>query len=33
MMELEKIKKFSPEIYRHLWGLIKAVLKLLEEKE
>lgn len=29
MKEFEKLKKY-PEVYRHLVGLVKAILKLLE---
>ena len=29
MQELEQLKKY-PEVYRHIVGLIKATLKLLE---
>lgn len=31
MQELERLKKY-PEVYRHLVGLIKAILKLIERR-
>jgi hypothetical protein len=27
--DIEKLKKY-PELWRHLWGLIKALLKILK---
>jgi len=30
---MERLKKEAPEVYRHLVGLIKAIVKLLSQKQ